>query len=690
VEAAHAQNLLHRDLKSNNVLLTKDREGNTRAVVTDFSLAKESAGQDASGSGVVGTAAYMAPELWSGARATVASDIFALGIVLHELVTGRRPDHNPGGGRVMAPAAPRRWRRVIARCVDLDPDRRYKSAAAIAGALSAARVRRRAVAWTAAAVVPLAFVVWPIVFPPPIAARLAILPLEAGDGDPQTTALVRGASSDLSARLTRLRPQPPQLVVIPVEETRGVPADDIGQAKDRLGATHVLRATVAKQGDRLHMRGSIVDTATNVTFAERSADYPAGDPGAVTSALSALVASAFRLPRQNAAEAIAPAAYSAYAEGVAALQNGTASYAPAIAAFERAIVLDPQSVLPRARFVEACHNAWVATADARWLARGQDALTQAERLNGDSMAVRLAAGRLNLVPGRYDRAVGEYRRATQLEPASAEAWSGLARAYMEMHDHDVEAAAAFMKAIELQPGYYLPLIHFGDFYRRLGNYADAEKQWRRVVDVAPQLFAGHANLGGLYSDMGRYADAERELTRALEIDPTSRNGMNNLGALYQYMGRDADAIALFERARAVGPENHILLLNLGDSYRRAGRDADAAAAYRQARNLAEPALLANPRDAALRAFVAYYALRLGDRATAERELTQALNSGGDNRTVVRRAVICYEALGDRNRALGVLQSAQPDVLRELSRQPDLGSLRTDPRFIALLPKSGSG
>ena len=156
-----------------------------------------------------------------------------------------------------------------------------------------------------------------------------------------------------------------------------------------------------------------------------------------------------------------------------------------------------------------------------------------------------------------------------------------------------------------------------------------------------------------------------------------------------HSGRDDEAVRYLEQARALGQETHILMLNLGDSYRRLGRDSDAGNAYRRARELAEPILLANPRDASIRSFVAYFALRLGDRAVAERELTQALNSGGDNRNVIRRAVICFEVMGNRERALSVLQSAPPDVLRELSRQPDLVPLRSDPRFVALVPKSGT-
>ena len=100
--------------------------------------------------------------------------------------------------------------------------------------------------------------------------------------------------------------------------------------------------------------------------------------------------------------------------------------------------------------------------------------------------------------------------------------------------------------------------------------------------------------------------------------------------------------------------------------------------------MAESILIRDPRDAAARAFVAYLALRLGDRATAARELVQAPNTGGENRNVIRRAAICYEAWGDRERASAVLESARPDVVQELSRQPDLTERRRDPRFVAML------
>jgi tetratricopeptide (TPR) repeat protein len=692
VEAAHQQNLLHRDLKSNNVILARGGDGKVRAVVTDFGLAQEPFSPDRShvaGSELgapAGTAAYVAPERWRGGRATVASDIYALGVVLHELVTGQLPVTDTDGSKTLAPNLSGRWRRIIVRCLERRPARRYQSAAAVAEAIADKNAATRAAAWLLAALLPVAYLVWQVAFPATLAARLAILPLTADSADPQAIEFARAVSDDLSTRLTQLQPRPPQLVVLPVEESRGVDSQDIAGAKNRLGASHVLRGIVTRRGDQLLIRASIIDTTTDVSMHDWSDQYRGTDTSAAGAALSAVVAAEFRLPRQTASEQIAPAAYPSYSEGSSALRRGAAEHATATAAFQRAVMMDPNSVLPHAGLAQSYYNAWLTTSDRKWLAAAHEALANAQTLNPDSLAVRLAAGRINLVPGSYDRAAQEYLRATELDSGSAEAWSGLARAYQEMRDRDNDAAAAFSKAIELQPGYFRPLVDFGAFYRRLGNYSEAEKYWLQVVTLAPHLLGGHSNLGALYGDMGRYQEAEKAFARALEIDPRAGVPLANLAALLQYMGRDEDAIIFLERARAVGPETPVLFLNLGDSHRRLGRPQDAAGAYRRGHALAEPALLSNPRDAATRAFVAYFALRLGDRATAERELAQALSLGPQDRTVIRRAAICYEALDQRDRALAVLESAPADVLRELSRQPDLTKLREDPRFVAMLTR----
>src|SRR5262245_37400607 len=160
VAAAHAQNVLHRDLKSNNVMLTGARE-HRRAVVTDFGLAQESRAREhiPTSSGGAGTPAYLAPERWRGAPATVASDIYALGVVLHELVAGARPAAANGFARAIDAGIPARWRTVIARCLEPDPAKRYASAEAVSDALTNRRARMAAIAASAVAALAAAMLV---------------------------------------------------------------------------------------------------------------------------------------------------------------------------------------------------------------------------------------------------------------------------------------------------------------------------------------------------------------------------------------------------------------------------------------------------------------------------------------------------------------------------------------------------
>src|SRR5262249_16409351 len=98
LEEAHRKGVIHGDLKSRNVVLVDNLTGDPRAVITDFGLARvlpagiaiEAPGVTGA-TGLCGTPGYMAPELWRGEPASAASDIYALGVILHEMIVGHRP-----------------------------------------------------------------------------------------------------------------------------------------------------------------------------------------------------------------------------------------------------------------------------------------------------------------------------------------------------------------------------------------------------------------------------------------------------------------------------------------------------------------------------------------------------------------------------------------------------------------------
>jgi serine/threonine protein kinase len=120
--AAHAARLLHRDLKSSNILLDSTVQPVNRAVITDFGLAQDQDLANSTAAGRAGTPVYLSPERWAGEPASPASDIFALGIVLHEIYTGSRPNLGPGdprmATRLVSSSVPASIRAVITRCLE--------------------------------------------------------------------------------------------------------------------------------------------------------------------------------------------------------------------------------------------------------------------------------------------------------------------------------------------------------------------------------------------------------------------------------------------------------------------------------------------------------------------------------------------------------------------------------------------
>ncbi len=163
LDAAHAAGVVHRDFKSANVFLESPSPGRTRAVVTDFGLARTEDGEGLGGSltiagSVLGSPAYMAPEQVEGGKVTGAADRYAFGVVLYEMCTGQVPfrgetplatavkrlTENPPSPREIAPGLDRHWERTILKCLERHPENRFASGAAIVEALTGADLVREA------------------------------------------------------------------------------------------------------------------------------------------------------------------------------------------------------------------------------------------------------------------------------------------------------------------------------------------------------------------------------------------------------------------------------------------------------------------------------------------------------------------------------------------------------------------
>jgi tetratricopeptide (TPR) repeat protein len=696
---AHRHAVIHGDLKPNNIILTTGPGGGIRAVITDFGLARQpDASEPARQSGIAGgTPGYMAPELWRGEKASIASDIFALGVILYELVSGRRP-HQPTPGSVAstetarAGAGPdwqkrltlepapvnRKWDRTLARCLDPDPAKRFQSADEVARAL-APRSRRGFLAAAAAVVLAIASaaVTYNRFVTPPNPLRLVVLPFSV-EGDPIPSA--GGIANDIANRLLGLRRN---FAVIPPLEAARNQVHTVAEAKAALGATHVLKTSLSHSGTMILASAGLYDTGSGRAVRELKGSYPANDLQMFAKALTATVTGGLGL-RSVVLDVVAAPAYPYYIQGMALVQRDQVSADQAIPLFRKAIELDPRSALPLAGLAEAQIQKAIEGFGKEWLDQAGSTLAQAKSLNPDSASVLLASGLWNQRTGAHEQAVQDLTRAAQLEPNNAAALSRLGTAYNLMNRPD-DAIAAYQKAIEIQPGEYRNYLEFGLFYYYRGRYREAENRMRRVTVLAPRLTAGHENLAAILSDQGRYPESESELLTSLGIEETQR-ALNNLGYLYRYMGRDNDALRYFEKSMAAGPPSVVLYLNVGDTYRHLRRDPDALEFYERGRSLAQQELGVNPRAFLSRSYLALFWARLRNPTQSQYEMAQALSISPENTRTMRLAVLTYEVLEQRDKALEVLRNAPPDLLNELNREPDLRELQQDSRFVELLRK----
>jgi serine/threonine-protein kinase len=512
---------------------------------------------------------------------------------------------------------------------------------------------------------------------------LAILPIE-GSGD--TVELGNGALTAVAERLSQ-RSRPPTIVVIPPYRSLAADVHTPMQAHRALDATHAFQIALRREGNELVANGAVFELATNTRLHEINGRYPASQAGDLSTALLGAVARALRF-HDTAGDSILAGAAAPYLRALSYLRRDQHSFDLAIPLFRQAMQLDPHSPLPKAGLVEALVLSYQDTKERQRMNDAERMLQTAEALNPASIAVLMAKARFDTVQGRYEKALASYKEIVEIQPRNVEVWLRTADVYARL-DRREEAIESYRKAIALEPGYYETYEELGVFYWGRGEFAEAAAQFGKAIEHAPRFLNAYTNLGATLNEMGNNDGAERALLASLEIKQTA-GALNSLGVIRAYQRRDAEAIAFYKRSLVLDAHSYICLMNLGDASRRQGLDADALDAYRQGNELAQSDLQTNPSNGYVRAYVGSFAAKLGDSARGRQEIEQALHFAPSDKRVIWRAVLTFELLGDRERALKIAETATSNVIAELDRHPDLADFREDRRFKELKAKREKG
>jgi eukaryotic-like serine/threonine-protein kinase len=696
---AHRNHVVHGDLKSNNVILTKDVAGRVRAVITDFGLARKplAPAGDFAGSGDAtvtissqagGTPDYMAPELWKGAKPSAASDIYALGVMLYELAASHRPypKEMPWQARLKhKPTALRReWDSIVRKCLDADPAKRFTDAGEVAKALEPSSALRW---WLAAAAAVLlavvsGFITFQRTTAPKETVRLALLPLEAA---PDASALAEVVSRDAAAELAHLKGgKRVKLSVIPLADVTRRQVGSAAKARAAFGASHVVSGTITREDGRVALHAFLTDTRTQANSGDWNAEYAPGEVRYASAALAGMVAASLHLPPLDMAPVNAKAKQD-YLAGLAyTRRNSTVD--KALPRLESAVAADPDSPLTWAGLAEAQWFKYFITSDPTWLDRAAESLRQAQDRNLDMAPVHRVAGLLRANAGHYEQAEAEYQRAIELDPASGDAYRRLGQV-LERNNRLDDALAQYKRAVEVDPNYFKVYQDLGAYYSVRGDDREAVRQYQKSVQLAPDEPDPHRVLGMAYTNLGRYAEAERELRIAVGLAGTP-TALGTLALVLMYEAKDQAAIPFLTRAVSQSPNESLWWMDLGIACRRANMPAKSEAAFRQGLEQAEKAMARDPRDGVVRSHLAFMSARLRDSKRAESEIAQALQLSPESAVTRGTAVWTYEALGQRDNALAILRTSpdnvKDDVLLDAARWPELAELQRDSRFQQLL------
>lgn len=522
---AHRRRIVHGDLKASNVIISAHGDGtHERAVITDFGLARAFGGDEVQAPSSAGTPDYMAPELWRGGSPSVRSDIYALGVLMHEMLKGVRPGSAHGAQQVASSRWPvqRRVERVIATCLARDPSARYESVEQVSAALAATHGPSvpRLVLIGVALVLAVSAGGWlGRWLTAPVTRTVAVLPFAM---DPSAADSSQYLAEGMADSLIRSLAQFPGVSVIARSSSFAPVSKDatLAERASNLGAPYLVTGLVRRVGEREVASVELLDAAEGRHLWGGEFSLQPSSLASVESEIARHVAERIGVRLSATPTSTESEARSRAYELLLRGQYQRRLYTPdsrreAIGLFEQALVVDPSF-----------------------------ALAHAELAN----TFRLLAGGGVLDPREaMPKADAEAQRALAADPAMAEAHAA-----------------------------------YADVLKDRWRFTDAEREYRRAIELKPSLADAHMGYGILLSVMGRMEEALRETARVRELDPVGMPGALHAAAVL-YNGRQfPEALTELDRATRLDPSAPSPWMWRGMVMAASGRFTDALAAYDRA------------------------------------------------------------------------------------------------------------
>jgi serine/threonine-protein kinase len=655
----------------------------------------------------VGTPDYMSPEQAQGREVDARTDLWSLGVVLFELLTGALPFRREHRGALVhailtdpipdMPGVPGELRQIVVKALAKDPAERWQSAHAMARALkgepepvsaddqptqtviSAVPPPERKL-WPAivvGAVVLLAlagfgFYRWRMKAPGlPMQKHIAMLPKATEN----VSAIENGVDDALTAALSGQ----PNVTLVTSSELRRGSIKTVEAARKYHGANLTLTWSARPDGDKVEFTIDLVDAIRGGTLAQRKLVY---DPKSPIVSRDQAVSQVFRmldLPSPpvaaRAPDPAAPEAFSAYLEGrgyLARYDLGT-NIDKAIASFTKSTTQDPSYAMAFAGLAEAYWRKALSTTDKKWMNLAVQNAEHAVSLDPGLAMAHTILGSIYRDDGKRTEAVGEFQRALELAPKNAEAGRQLAGLYSMLGRFD-EAEKLYIRSTDARPTDWSGYFQLGLFYSGRQRFEEAVAALNRAKTLASDNDLVRYNLGAVYRASGQYDEAIIEIQQALTIR-SNPLFYAALGGVRFYQHRFSEAVSAVETAIELSPDQYWLWGNLGIYAKWApGNEAKSDPALHRAVELAGKAADVEQTNYSIRANLAEYRARLGDAKGAAAELERIPESA--RAPLTTRFAIVYELTGQRGKAIATIREKMknPATLNQIRDDPDLAAV----------------